>query len=115
MGGDVKLPSDRGTDVLDGVDIRPLARQNTAVAIASAPRPCFLGLQRYVRLDSLNDIHSNYASSLFFRRLKMTNQDNKSQPQQGGQSNSPGQQSQQPGKQEQQTPAQQPKDKPSQG
>ncbi len=45
----------------------------------------------------------------------MTNQDNKSQPQQGGQSNSPGQQSQQPGKQEQQTPAQQPKDKPSQG
>ena len=45
----------------------------------------------------------------------MTNQDNKAQPQQGGQSNSPGQQSQQPGKQDQQTPAQQPKDKPSQG
>ena len=45
----------------------------------------------------------------------MTNQDNKGQPQQGGQSNSPGQQSQQPGKQDQQTPAQQPKDKPSQG
>jgi hypothetical protein len=51
----------------------------------------------------------------YFLEIEMTNQDNKSQPQQGGQGNSPGQQSQQPGKQDQQTPAQQPKDKPSQG
>ena len=36
----------------------------------------------------------------------MTNQDNKGQPQQGGQSNKPGQQTQQPG-QKGQTPGQQ--------
>jgi hypothetical protein len=44
----------------------------------------------------------------------MTNQDTKTQPQQGGQNNAPGQQSQQPRKQDQQAPVQQPKAKPSQ-
>jgi hypothetical protein len=41
----------------------------------------------------LNDEHSNYSLAIF--EISM-NQDNKDQPQQGGQSNKPGQQTQQP-------------------
>jgi hypothetical protein len=62
-------------------------------------------------LGGLNGEHSNYISSIL--EIYM-NQDNKSQPQQGGQSNKPGQQGQQPGqKPGQQT--QQPSEKPGQG
>jgi hypothetical protein len=62
-------------------------------------------------IDGLNDEHSNYISSILEIHM---NQDNKGQPQQGGQSNKPGQQGQQPGqKPGQQT--QQPSEKPGQG
>jgi hypothetical protein len=43
---------------------------------------------------SLNDEHSNHIWTIL--EIQM-NQDNKGQPQQGGQSNKPGQQGQQPG------------------
>jgi hypothetical protein len=59
----------------------------------------------------LNDEHSNYISAIL--EIYM-NQDNKGQPQQGGQSTKPGQQGQQPGHnpgQQTQTPS----DKPGQG
>lgn len=60
---------------------------------------------------NLNDEHSNYISAIW--EIDM-NQDNKGQPQQGGQSDKPGQQGQQPGqKPGQQT--QQPSEKPGQG
>jgi hypothetical protein len=55
---------------------------------------------------SLNDKHSNY----IWKNLEIhMNQDNKSQPQQGGQTNQPGQQGQQPKNPGQQT--QQPAEK----
>jgi hypothetical protein len=64
----------------------------------------------------LNDEHSDYISTILEMYMTQDNMtpDNKDQPQQGGQGNSPGQQGQQPGqKPGQQT--QQPSEKPGQG
>jgi hypothetical protein len=60
----------------------------------------------------LNDEHSNY--SLAILEIYM-NQDNKGQPQQGGQSNKPGQQGQQQPGQKPGQQTQQPSEKPGQG
>jgi hypothetical protein len=60
----------------------------------------------------LNDEHSNYSLAIF--EISM-NQDNKDQPQQGGQSNKPGQQGQQQPGQSPGQQTQQPSEKPGQG
>jgi hypothetical protein len=71
-----------------------------------------LCLQRFVSMCGrcLSDVHSNSISASFWT-ITM-DQDNKGQPQQGGQSNKPGQQGQQPrqnpGQQQTQQPAQKP-------
>lgn len=76
---------------------------------------CFLGASGIRTYGSLNDEHSNCTSTILEIYMSQDNmtQDNKDQPQHGGQSNSPGQQGPQPGqKAGQQT--QQPSEKPGQ-
>jgi hypothetical protein len=90
---------------------------NNGAKIYIGMQPWLLPIASVHTHGSLNDGHSNYISAILENDM---NQDNKGQPQQGGQSNKPGQPSQNPGQQTQQPgqspgqQTQQPAEKPGQ-